>query len=140
MIFMKKAVLVLVALILSAFSACGNAGPLDLTGDWKQSNPVLNLPVLNSNYQIATIGPDSIEIYWYNDDTEIKALYWAGSYTPPTKAVKEYTWDSVNDKEKTGESLLATGDETKTFTYKDGVISYDVSALGLTQTVKLKRV
>ena len=40
-------------------------------------------------------------------------------------------------KEKTGMALLASSDDTKEFTYKDGVISYEASAMGTTKKVEL---
>ena len=36
-------------------------------------------------------------------------------------------------------ALLASGDETKTFTYENGILSYEASALGTTTTVKMER-
>ena len=57
----------------------------------------------------------------------------------PEIAEEPYTWDSVNDKEKTDSAILASGDDTKTFTYKDGQLSYSVSAMGNTQTVRLEK-
>lgn len=109
--------------------------PLDLTGEWKQvdSNS-------DENYQRATIQDGQMEIYWVNETEETEALYWAGTYVAPEEALDEYTWDSVNDKEKTDTAILASGDDQKTFTYEDGVISYSVSAMGMTQTVKLEKV
>lgn len=106
----------------------------DLSGDWKQVNA-------NSedSYQEATISGDVIEIYWVSASTDTKSLYWAGSFVAPETADEPYTWDSVNDTEKTGSALMASGDETKTFTYEDGQLSYEVSALGMTQTVKLEK-
>ena len=35
--------------------------------------------------------------------------------------------------------MLASSDDTKEFTYKDGVISYEASAMGSTKTVKLEK-
>lgn len=110
------------------------AQPPDLTGNWEQFNKNSE-----TSYHTATIQGDTIEIYWVMTDTDTTALYWAGSFTPPTTAEEPYTWDSVNDKEKTDTSLLASGDETKTFTYEDGQISYAASALGVTQTVTLEK-
>ena len=72
------------------------------------------------------------------DDT--KALYWAGTFVAPETADEPYTWDSENDKEKTDMALLASGDDTKTFTYENGQLSYDASMMGVTQTVKLEKV
>ena len=67
------------------------------------------------------------------------ALYWAGSYVAPTDSKTPYTWDSVNNTDKTGSAILASSDETKTFTYSDDTISYSVTALGVTKKVTLER-
>ena len=89
------------------------------------------------SYQEATITEDTITINWISPDS--KALYWAGTFEAPTTADEPYSWDSVNDTEQTATALLASGDETKTFTYEDGQISYDATALGVTTTVRLEK-
>lgn len=144
---MKKKILMLLLSLamVFAFVACGdndtpsetsekNTQPPDLTGSWKQVNS-------NSeeSYQIATIQGDVIEVYWFDEETDTKSLYWAGTYVAPETPDEPYTWDSENDKEQTSTALLASGDDTKTFTYDDGQISYEVTALGTTQTVKLEK-
>ena len=96
--------------------------PPDLTGEWVQVNSDSE-----DSYQTATITADTT------------ALYWAGSFEAPTTADEPYTWDSANDTEQTANALLASPDETKTFTYEDGQISYSVSAMGVTTTVKLEK-
>lgn len=106
---------------------------LDLTGGWEQTNSNSD-----TSYQIAMIAEGTIEVYWKSDD-DTTSLYWAGTYIAPTSETNEYSWDSVNDKSRTDTALLASGDDTKTFTYKDGIISYSVSAMGVTTTVELKR-
>jgi hypothetical protein len=105
---------------------------LDLIGDWKQSNPNSE-----TSYQTATITNNTIEVFWNNEETSTVSLYWAGTFIPPAAGVEEYTWESVNDKEKTSKAIMASPSETKTFTYRDGIISYEVSALGMTTTVEL---
>ena len=107
------------------------ATPADLTGTWKEKNPN------KDSYQIARVTADAIEIYWHTPDSD--TLYWAGSYVAPTDAKTPYTWDSVNDTEKTGSAILASSDGTKTFTYSDDTISYSVTALGVTKKVTLER-
>lgn len=142
---MKKVIVLCTALVLCfALFACGSdkdsaakdepKEPLDLTGEWTQSNP-------NSEdtWHEATIKDGAIEIYWVSDDGDTKSLYWAGTYKAPTDAVDEYNWTSENDKEKTDSALLASGDDTKDFAYKDGVISYEASAMGTTTTIKLEK-
>ena len=139
---MKKRILSMLfaATMIFSFAACGNsepeaATPPDLTGEWKQVNS-------NSDdtYHAATIQDGTIEINWVMEADDTKALYWAGTYIAPETADEPYTWDSENDKEKTGSALLASGDDTKTFTYQNGQLSYDASMMGITQTVKLEKV
>ena len=141
---MKKIIALLLALVMVfALVACGSktTGGTDkdegkqppvLTGTWKQTNSESD-----DSYQEATITDSTIEVYWVADDT--KALYWAGSFTAPTTADEPYTWDSANDTEKTSSALLASGDATKTFTYKDGTLSYEVTAMGVTKTVTMSK-
>ena len=117
----------------AAASSSAPAAP-DLTGDWKQVNAASE-----DSYQVATIQGDTIEIYWVTESADTKSLYWAGTFVAPETADEPYTWESANDTEKTGSALLASGDETKTFTYQDGQMSYDVSAMGMTQTVRLEK-
>lgn len=133
MIYLLLALLLAVSLF-----ACGGEKasdtPPDLTGEWKQNNS-------NSEdtYQTATITADTITIYWVTNNGDTKSLYWAGSFTPPTTAADSYSWESVNDKEQTSKSLLASGADTKMFNYKDGEISYEASAMGTTTTVRLSK-
>ena len=108
--------------------------PLDLSGEWKQVNSKSE-----DSYQEATIQDNVIEINWVSDGGDTKSLYWSGTYEAPTEATESYTWDSVNDTSKTANALLASGDETKTFTYENGILSYEASALGPTTTVKMER-
>lgn len=106
--------------------------PLDLTGEWKQTNS--NSP---DSFQTATVTADTIEIYWVATDT--KSLYWAGTVATPADAYDSFTWDSLNDTSKTESAIMASGDEKKTFTYENGELSYEVTALGTTMTVRLER-
>lgn len=110
------------------------ADPQDLLGDWVQVNS-------NSEdmYHIATITEAEINIYWYTVSDGTKALYWAGSFSLPESIGKSYSWDSENNTAQTETALLASSDELKSFTYSNGCISYEVSALGVTQTVKLEK-
>lgn len=104
--------------------------PVDLTGEWTQTNA-------NSedSFQTATITGDTIEVFWNAPD--MQALYWAGTVEVPEDGSTSFTWDSLNDTAKTESALMASGDATKTFTVKDGEISYDVTAMGTTMTVRL---
>lgn len=107
--------------------------PDDLTGEWKQMNSGSD-----DSWQSARISGDKIEVFWVTDSGETYALYWAGTYVASTTADEPYSWNSVNDKDRTSTALLASGDDTKTFTYDDGILSYSVSAFGVTRTVELE--
>lgn len=110
------------------------AAPLDLTGEWEQAGEAGEG---NTSIQSATIVDDTISIYWLNDGE--KALYWAGTAGLPEDAADSFTFDSENDTDRTGTALLASSDETKTFTFEDETLSYEVSALGETWTVDLQQ-
>ncbi len=106
----------------------------DLTGDWKQTNS--QSP---DSYQQATITADVISVDWVSDNGDTTSIYWIGTFTPPADVAEPYVWTSDRDKEATDMAILASTDDTKEFTYEDGVISYSVSALGTTTKVKLER-
>jgi hypothetical protein len=108
--------------------------PLDLTGDWKQSNS--NSP---ESYQTATINGDTIAIDWVNDAESTKAVYWIGSYVAPNEDTESYSWDSQGDVAQMESALLASGDSVKTFTFKDNVLTYELTAMGVTMTVEMSR-
>lgn len=62
-----------------------------------------------------------------------------GTYEAPAESVNEYEWTSERNKEETDNALLASTDDTKKFTCKSGVLSYEVSAQGTTTTVKMEK-
>lgn len=113
------------------------AEPLSLDGTWKSVDNASE-----DSWQEATIDGDAITINWVSDNGDTKSLYWAGTVVEPTDETVDdtYTWESVNDTEQTGKALLASGDETKTFTYSNGQISYEASAMGTTKTVHMEHV
>lgn len=144
----KCALSVILALIFCfTLSACGNKEsdspplssvsptvPPDLSGQWKQINNDTG-----DRYQAAIIDGESMEIYWVSDGGDSRSLYWAGTYTAPDTTDDSYSWESINDKEKTAYSILASGDDSKTFTYEDGQISYSASAFGITSQIQMER-
>lgn len=107
---------------------------LDLTGNWAQKGKEGD-----DTFQAGYIADGIIELYWITDGGTTNMLYWSGTYDAPINSDDEYTWDSVNDKVKTDSALMASGDDTKTFSYKNGEISYEVSVMGQSATVTLVR-
>jgi len=141
----QKLALFISILMIFLLASCGNdskssfddskKNPPNLQGEWKQTNSKSD-----DSWQSASITEDTIEVYWISDNGETSSLYWAGTYVAPSNGDEPYSWDSENDHEKTDLAILASTDDTKTFTYKDGEISYSVSAIGSTTTVKLEKV
>lgn len=103
----------------------------DLTGSWVEVSDA-------GTIMTADVSGDTIEIYWTYTEDDTKALYWSGSFEAPTSS-GTYTWDSVNYHEKTDHALMASGDDTKSFTYAEEQITFDVTALGVTKTVHLEK-
>lgn len=108
--------------------------PPVLSGSWKQENSASK-----TSYQQATITADKMTIEWVSDGGNTTSTYWVGTYKAPTDAKEPYAWTSTRDVEAARSALLASSDATKDFTYEGGAISYKVSALGTTTTVKLKK-
>lgn len=134
---MKKKLLITLTMTAMLFAvACGNGNGgkeiPDLSGTWKSKDN-------DGSYQEATIAEDTIEINWVSDGGKTKSIYWVGTYTAPTEPAETYEWISERDKDKTDSALLASTDDSKTFTYSKGKISYEVSALGTTTTLELTK-
>ena len=109
------------------------AEPLDLTGDWKQTNSNAA-----DSYQAATIAGDVITVNWVNEADSTTALYWVGTYEAPADATETFTWLSAGDVAQMESGLLASGDDSKEFTYEDGKLKYELTAMGVTMTVEME--
>lgn len=111
--------------------------PADLIGDWMQTNSESE-----DSYQTATITANEIRVFMVGNGGDSKSLhwslYWAGTYEAPVKS-GSFVWDSENDTFLTDGSLLGSGASTKTFTFEGDEISYEVTMLGTTTTVRLER-
>ena len=124
-------------------TACGGSNdyvpPPDLTGKWGQ------MPHDGANwYFIANITEDVIKIEWYQPTYHEIYLYWEGTFTPPTDGKEPYSWDSttlhtVEELESSNLFNRATREQTKTFTYKDGKISFLVTSGYLRMSYAIER-
>lgn len=136
---MKKLIMILVVFML-ILTGCQSGEsldeskdtPLDLTGNWAQEGKEFD-----DSYQAGYISGDRIEIFWMSEEGESSALYWSGTFEAPQEATDEYTWESTNDRTRTDSALLSSGADDKLFTYEDGKISYEASAMGQTATIYL---
>ena len=108
--------------------------PADLTGTWTQSNSMSD-----DSYQEAVIDNDIITINWVMNNGDTKSLYWVGSFEAPVNAAEPYTWTSKRDKKATENAMMASGSDTKEFTFTESEISYEASILGTTSIVRLAK-
>ncbi|MEV5071932.1 hypothetical protein MRBLMI12_003582 [Microbacterium sp. LMI12-1-1.1] len=74
-----------------------------------------------------------------HDADSTKAVYWVGTYTAPTEDTDTYSWESQADAAALGNALLASQDPTKTVSYSNGMLSYELTAMGVTVTVEMQR-
>lgn len=148
---MKKLVAPIALAVALALTGCGGAEPTptgaaeskpaeeapqapNLTGEWKQSNSAST-----DSYQQATITADTITVDWVSDGGDTTSIYWVGTFEAPTTATEPYTLTSKRDAAATDSALLASTSDTKELTYEGDTLSYEVSMLGTTTKVKLKK-
>lgn len=106
----------------------------DLTGKWIATWEDDDV------YLEATITEDTILIIWNFPWKRYDALYWQGSFIPPTEP-GDYEWTSTNNHKKTNNSLMGSRTETKDFAYsaKDDTISFDLTILEVTKKITMIR-
>lgn len=131
-----------VAIILTVFAGCGDpkavsnepvkagatvshsaAAPKSFAGSW----------INDEKTMAATVTDDTIEIFITAPDS--KSLYWSG--TIPTSETEKFV--SKADTEKLASSMLGSTDASKTFQYDDGELSFELSMMGTTQTIRLTK-
>jgi hypothetical protein len=125
---MKKLIAMLaVVLVGISLSACqssdsgSDAKPASLVGAWKAEGLE------------ATVAADSIEINFVS--TESKSLYWKGTFASGTDKIT-----SVGDREALDSAMLGSQDANKVFNIEGGKITFKITMLGTTKTVKLEKV
>lgn len=124
---MKLALIFLLAILLTSCTTKPATPKEDLNGTWKY---------VGSPNMEATFVDGVISIYWVSEDG--KSIYWVGS-CPKTVDSDKFSWISDRDASKTDSALLASTDNTKEFLYKDGVISYELTIMGMTTTIELRK-
>jgi hypothetical protein len=106
--------------------------PVELIGNWTQTN---GTPSLSMTATI-TDGKIVIDMHLANDEG---GTYWIGSFDTGKHTSSNFTVTSAGDVAKMSTMLLASQAMTKTFTYDNGVLSFDFSMMGVTRTVHLQR-
>lgn len=92
---------------------------------------------LNNSTMVATITDDGIEIQWATGNDS--ALYWKGTFKVPSSIGSKFDVVSVADQGAMQESILASQDTMKTFTYEHGKITFILRAVGVTTKVELHK-
>jgi hypothetical protein len=105
---------------------------VDMNGTWTQTSS--GFSTINMT---ATINDGEISIDMSNGN--LSGLYWKGTFPVSSIMSNGFTTTSVGDVAAMNSSMLASLDKTKTFSYKDGDLSYSFSMLGMTTTVHMKR-
>jgi hypothetical protein len=109
-----------------------STSPVSLAGEWKQSSSGIPNVVMT-----AEISGDSIKIFMKMSDTA--GVFWMGSFNTSHETSQSFTVNSVGNVEAMKYDLYASSEKTKTFTYKDGDLSYQFSIMGVSTIVHLSR-
>ena len=128
----KLFAILLVGIFVLSLYACGSNSKTDLSGTWKTKEE-------DGSWMEAEIKDDVITINWISDEGESTSVFWVGSYDAPKDSGNEYSWESKRDKDKTDKEPLASSDDTKKFTYKDGKLTYQMTGFGVTTTMSMTR-
>jgi hypothetical protein len=127
-------VLAAVGVLIAIYATSGDAkavDPVSFTGAWTAQ--------INESTFVATITGDGIEIQW-NQGDDISALYWKGTFPAPLNVHKGdlFNVTSAGDTAAMADSMLASQNATKMFTYDNGTLSFELTVMGVKQTVHLK--
>lgn len=118
----------------SGSAAVEQEAPADLTGSWKQTNSASQ-----DAWMDAEITGEAITVNWVSDGGDTKSVYWVGTYEAPNEPGDSWSWESSRDKEQTDGALLASTNDTKVFSWENGELSFEASAMGTTTTVRMEK-
>lgn len=135
------------AFILSALLlvSCGGSdpSPADDTAPAKDTAPVTiqtagnwvekdaDTTISEGSYFAADVTGGELSIYQKN--TEMSALYWAG--TAPETVTAGETFVSAANHERTDHAILASSADEKEFAYDGEALSFEYTIMGVTRTV-----
>lgn len=82
-----------------------------------------------------TYGAIQINVHLDGSDN----VYWLGTFDTDMTDIQRFTMVSVGDQDAMANKIFASQDPTKTFTYSDGILSFDFTMLGSKTTVRLSK-
>lgn len=98
-----------------------------LSGFWKSDDPKMK----------ATVTQSTVEIIW--EDGDMSGLYWKGTFLVPARLINGSKIMSEGDTDVMSESLLASRDTSKEFTFEKNTLAFKLTTMGVTKTVRLVR-
>jgi len=105
-----------------------------LAGGWKQSNSQSE-----TDFMTATIADGVINVDWELGSQDITSVYWSGTFEVPSDGTEPYIWTSARDAAATDAAFLASNEDTKDFTYEEGIVSFTVGIQGESATVEMQK-
>lgn len=117
-----------------AHGASSNKNPTTLVGEWHQvdSNP--------DGWFTASISGESIQVDLHGRDS--RSIFWMGSFDTSHRPTGKFKVVSIPDPDARytmKHSLMASNESKKTFTYDNGEISFEFSALGSSTIVHMRQ-
>lgn len=99
--------------------------PLDLTGNWRSDKPKVTAVVQNGTIEVESTLDDGGYARW-----------WYGTFDNPQDGKTGVTSKGMYDPNK----IYLSSAETKSFVYHDGRLKFQISMMGVTRIVEMKRV
>jgi hypothetical protein len=99
--------------------------PLDLNGEWKSTNPNVIATVQNGTIEVQNI----LEGGGY-------ARWWFGTFDNPQDGKVGVISKGIEDPDK----FYLSSAETKEFVYDNGMLKFQISTMGVSEIVEMKRV
>lgn len=133
------AALLLSIAALFAFAGCGTeeqSSNQTSTTDPKTTEPVNYDGRWGAEGFEAVITPEIIEIQMVDEETATKGLYWLGTF--PVEDGRDVV-TSMADTAALEMSLLGSSEKMKLFKIVDDTIQFEMSMMGVTQTITLER-
>lgn len=99
--------------------------PLDLNGKWKSDKPKVTAVVQNGTIEVESITEDGGFVRW-----------WYGTFDNPQDGKVGVTSKGIEDPDK----FYLSSAETKDFVYDKEMLKFQISMMGVTRVVEMKRV
>ena len=112
-----------------------NRIPKTLVGNWYQEGPGFDGVIMN-----AEISPGSIQVNMTMRDTH--GIYWMGSFNTYHHTSETFRVTSMVDpdgKKILDKSLFGSSETTKNFSYKNGVLTFKFTMLGMSADIHLTK-